>query len=280
MNRWIKFFTERFSLLYSTALVSGIILSGISISGHNFQLLPFILSFIGIIFVLALVCLMNDLKDLEKDKIAYPDRPLPKGLIAKKEAILVIDTMRMILFVYSLFLWLLLSSSAALGYLSVVAYFWLMERDFGMKLWLNRHPLIYGFFNQFLIVPIVLFSVLAMHPLTLFSSAIWSFAMMLFGAFFCCDICNKLNPHAHPVLGTYIHYYGFRVVFNVAVITLAISAMGAIDLGLAYFLIPFEGIVLSALSAVFFQPSLFRIPQIMASISLMAHAWALVIYQI
>lgn len=279
MDRWLKYFTERFSFISSAALISGIILSATYLKGRDFHFLPFTLSFIGIIFVWALACLMDDVKDLEKDRIAYPNRPLPKGLITKQEAVHLIDTMRIVLFVYGLLLWILLSASATLAYLVVVAYFWLMERDFGMGLWMGRHPFIYGFLNQFLIVPIVLFAVVA-NASTISNPEVWSFALMMSGAVFCCDICGKLNPHAHPVLATYIHYYGFRKVFNVAVMTLAVSAMGAVYLRLAYLLIPCEAIVLAALSTVFFDPSLFRIPQFMAGISLLVHAWAIVIYRI
>lgn len=278
MNRWLKFFTERFPLVNSALLVTGISLSGIALSGSPFHFLPFILSFIGIVFVLALVRLMDDVKNLEKDRIAHSNRPLPKGLITKREAVLVIETTLMILFVYGLLLWAVLGASAALSYLFILVYFWLIYKDFKMRLWLNKNPLIYGFLNQLISVPIAIFAVAVMNPESLLTASIVSFAFLLFGAFFCYDICNKLNPHNHPVLGTYIHFYGFRFVFNVAVAALAISAMGAFHLGL-YFLLPIEGIVLAALSAVFFQPELFRMPQIMSSLSLMLHAWAIVIQQ-
>lgn len=279
LNRWLIFFVERFSIVNLAALVTGISLSGIAISGRPFHFLPFILSFIGIVFVLALVRLMDEVKNMEKDRIAHSNRPLPKGLISKKEALFVIKAMQIILFVYGLLLWVLLSAAAAVSYFFIIAYFWLIYKEFGMRSWLNGNPLTYGFLNQLIIIPIAIFAVEVMHPATLLSSSIWSFAILLFGAFFCYDICCKLNPHAHPVLATYIHFYGFRFVFNIAVIALVISAMGAIHLGLAYFLLPVEGIVLAALSAVLFQPELFRIPQIMASLSLMLHAWAIVINQ-
>lgn len=279
MNKWLKFFSERFPLVNSIALVTGMSLSGIYISGRLFHFLPFILSFIGIVFILALICLMDDVKNLEKDRLAHSSRPLPKGLITKGEAIFVIETMQMILFAYSLLIWILLNAFAALAYMIVVVYFWLMYKDFGIKIWLNKHPLIHGFLNQLIIIPIAIFAVHVMPLQTFFSSAEWSFALLLFGAFFCYEICCKLDPRTHPVLGTYIHFYGFRFVYNISAIALAISAIGALNLGLAYLLIPCELVVLAALSAVYFQKSFFRLPQILAGLSLMLHAWAVVIFK-
>lgn len=279
MDRWLRFFTERFPIVNSVALVAGISLSGIYLSGRSFRFLPFLMSFIGIVFVLALMRLMDDVKNLEKDKIAHSNRPLPKGLIKKTEAILVIETMQVILFFYSLLLWVLLSGTAALSYLVIVIYFWLMYKDFGVKRWLIRHPLFYGLLNQFIILPIAFFAVAALHPSTVFTPSILAFAFMLFGAFFCNEICHKLNPQIHPVVGTYIHFYGFKFAYNIAALTLIISAMGAIYLGVAYFLIPVEALVLAALSVLFFQPLLFRMPEMIASLSLMLHAWAVVIHQ-
>lgn len=277
MNRWLKFFTERFPLVNSAALVAGISLSGIYISGQPFSFLPFILSFIGIVFVLALMRLMDDVKNLEKDRLVHSNRPLPKGLITKHEAILVIETMQMILFAYGLLLWGVLNASAGLSYIIIIAYFWMLYKDFNMRLWLSKNPLIYGLLSNLTIILIAIFAVEVMNPSTLLSSSIWSFALMLFGAFFCYDICSKLNPRVHPALGTYIHFHGFQLVYNIAAIALAVSAMGAVHLGLGYFLIPVEIIVLGALSTLFFQPELFRMPQIMASLSLMLHAWAVAI---
>jgi len=101
---------------------------------------------------------------------------------------------------------------------------------------------------------------------------------MLFGAFLTYEICRKLDPRAHPILANYIHFYGFRHGFEMAAIALAVSAMGAISLYLEALLIPCEVIVLLSMSLLFFQPAWYRLPEVAASISLMAHAWGIVIH--
>jgi len=279
MNRWLKFFTERFPLVNSAALVAGISLSGIYLSGVPFHFLSFMLSLIGIVFILALMRLMDDVKNLEKDRIAHSNRPLPKGLITKHEAVLVCDTVQIVLFVYGILIWILLNYSAGLSYMLVVAYFWLMNKDYWIKSWVISHPLVHGLLNQLIFILIAIFAVQAGQPTSVFSAPVLSFGLLLLGAFFCYDISCKLNPYAHPVLGTYIHFYGYKLVYKVAVCALALSAMGAIQLGLGPFLIPVELVVLAALSAVFFQPALYRLPQMVASLSLMLHAWGVVILQ-
>jgi hypothetical protein len=279
MDRWLKFFTERFPLVNAAALVAGISLSGIYLSERIFLFLPFIFSFIGIVFILALLRLMEDMRNFDKDLVTRSHHPLPKVLITKHEAKLVIKAMQWILFAYGLLLCPLLGITASIIYIFIAAYFWLINKEFGIKQWISSHSMIYGVFKWLIILLIAIYSVAVMQPESIFNARVWSFALLLFGAFFCNDICSKLNPNDHPVLSTYIHHYGFRFVYNFAVIALALSAMGAIYLGLAPFLIPVEFIVLASLSVVFFQPMLFRMPQIMSSLSLMLHAWGLVIYQ-
>ena len=100
---------------------------------------------------------------------------------------------------------------------------------------------------------------------------------MLLGAFFCYEICRKLDPHIHPILGTYVHFYGFRKTFELAAVTLVVSAMGAIGLDLAAILLPVEGVVLITLCLLFFQYSWYRIPELAASLSLLIHVWAVFI---
>lgn len=277
MQSWSGFFTERFPLVYYAVLIAGISLSGTYIGGRVFHFLPFMLSFIGIALVLAFVHFSGERKQLGRNQIAQARLSLPQNLMQKKEIAFIIRAMQIILLGYGLILWLLLNPLAGLTYLIIILYSWLISQQFGMKSWLSGHPLVYGFLSHLIIPLIALFAVAVISPPTIFSFATWSFAMMLFGAFFCCDLCSQLDPHLHPMLGTYIHFYGFRLVFNLCAMTLGLSAMGSINLGLSALLIPFEALVLTGLAVLFFQPSLFRLPQTLASVSLVLHAWALVI---
>lgn len=280
MDRWITYIKERFPLHTFAVLVGGISLSGMYLYGKPFQILPFILSFVGILLFFGLLRLMDEIKDFDKDSIAHPDRPLPRGLIKKAEAIYIVNVMLPILVAYSMIVWVVVNEVAALAYLCIVIYLWLMYREFFWGDSLNRRPLLYGISHQLVVFPVVFFAIAVNNPHEVLFGPSWSFAAMVLGAFFCYEICRKLDPHAHPVLATYVHFYGFRRTFEIAAIAIAISAMGAAALNLWPLLLPCELVVFLSLVVILFQPAWFRIPEILASISLILHVWAVVIFQV
>lgn len=277
MDRWITFFKERFPLVTMAILVSGLSLSGIYLYGKEFYLLPFIISFGGILFFFALLRLMDEVKDHEKDLIAHRERPLPRGLIKKVEAQAVIQCSTLILFAYSLMIWVFLQQTAALAYALLIIYLWLMYKEFGIGKWLSGRPILYAVLHQLIGFLVAIFVVTVAHPDQALSSNTWAFGLMIVGAFFCYEICRKLDPHAHPILATYVHFYGFRRAFELAAFTLVFSGMGALALGFGSFLIPVEAVVLFSLCLLFFHYAWYRIPEIAASISLLVHVWAVVI---
>ncbi len=277
MDRWITYLRERFPLAAVALLVAGISLSSVYLYGKAFLWLSFLLSFAGILCFFALLRLMDDVRDLEKDCIAHRTRPLPRGLIKKEEAIQAIELGLIILFSYSLFIWVCLHSTAALSYICLIGYGWLIYKGFGVGTWLAGRPVWYALVRQAAVLLIAVFAVSAAHPEKTQAPLTWAFAAMLFGAFFCFEICGKLDPHMHPVLATYVHFYGFRKIFELAAFMLIISAMSAIGLGLAGLLLPIEGAVFITLCLLFFQYAWYRIPELAATLSLFIHAWAIVI---
>lgn len=276
MDRWIIYLQERFSLPSFASLAAGISLSGIYLAGGAFRFFSFVFSFVGILLCFALMRLMEDVKNLEKDRIAYPDRTLARGVIEQDEAVRTVGIIQLILFAYSMIVWVVLQEVAALTYACIAIFLWLSYRDYYLRQWLNRHLVLHGILRQLIVFPVVLFAVAASKPLGVLSSAAWSFGMMMSAAFFCCEICRNLDPHAHPVLGTYVHFFGYRRTFELATIALAISCIGAIALGLWPILLPCQLVVLITLFLPFFHQEWYYIPDIAASISLMAHAWSAV----
>lgn len=279
MNPWIIYIRERFFLPTLAFLVTGISLSGIFLNNNSFSLTPFLLSFTGIFLFFILQRLMDDVQNLERDRIAYPERPLPRGVIKIPTAKNMVDRLQIILFAYSMILWVILQETAGLTYLTVAMYSWLIYRNFFIGAWLHRHPIVHRVFLQLFIFPVVFFAVSAAHPNAVFLSETWAFALMLFGAFSCYEICLKLDPHAHPVTGGFVHFYGFHRTFEIATLALVISAMAATTLNLSLILLPSELLVLIALALLFFHPQWFKIPETVAAISLMLHAWAIVLFQ-
>lgn len=274
MNRWITFLEERFPILWIAFLVCGISLSGLMIAKGELHLMSFVLSFIGIVFYFAMMRLIKEVRDIEKDKIAHPDRPLARGLISKKEAVQTIDLLILIFIAYGLIVGILLGAAPGLAFLTIVLYLWLAHKGFYLRKKIERHPLIKGVFYLAGIFPVASFAIAVANPSLSISPQSWAFAVFLFGALACYDICTTLDPRAHPILGTYVQYFGFHRVYYMAAATLILSGVESIFLGVAPLAIPAEVLVLASLSTLFFQPALYRIPDLMSGISLMVHAWA------
>lgn len=280
MDRWLIYIRERFPLGTMSLLVAGICLSGLYVYGRNFQLIPFVLSFVGVLLFFALLRLMDEVKDFEKDRIAHRERPLPRGLIAKGEAVQIIELGRYILLAYALIIWVFLQSTAALVYVFLILYLWMMYKEFGMGQWLQKRPITYAITHQLSGFLIAIFAVSVATPGKALAPATWAFGLVLVGAFFCYEICRKLDPHAHPILATYMHFYGFKKTFELAVIMLVLSAIGSVGLGLEWLLIPCEVVVLLTLCLLFYQSAWFRIPEFAASISLLIHVWAVFLHKV
>ena len=107
-----------------------------------------------------------------------------------------------------------------------------------------------------------------------------SYGLILFGAFSVYELCRVLDPRAHPSLGTPVQFFGFRRVFEMASIGLALSAMGAISLNLGWFLLPFEITVLLTLVVLFFRLDKFHLPELAVRLSLFVHGWSGAIHNI
>lgn len=279
MDRWLTYIKERFPLATFMTLVAGISLSGIYLYKKHLEWIPLIISFIGILMFFALLRLMDEVKDVEKDKIANPERPLPRGLIAKHEAIHVIDISIIFHFCYSLVVWVFTNQIAGLAFACVTFYLWMMYKEFGIGTWLTKHPLLYGISHQLIVFPVTFFAIACASPEKVFSGPSWALGLMFLGAFFCYEICRKFNPHLHPILQTYVHHYGFRRSYEIAAICLVLASVGAIALHLQAVLIPTEILVLVAMTVLFFNPNLYKLPEVAASLSLLVHVWAVVFYR-
>lgn len=279
MDRWLVYLRERFPIATMSALVAGLSLSGIYLYGNQFSFLPFIISFVGLLAFFGLLRLMDEVKDIEKDRVAHRDRPLPRGLIKKEEALRLIDLSLYIFLAYGLIIWVVLEATAALTFVALTFYLWLMYKEFGLGKWLSARPVTYAITHQLVAFLIAFFVVSVAHPTKVLHFKTWAFGFMILGSFFCYEICRKLDPHAHPILATYVHFYGYRKTFELAVLVLVLSSFGAIELGLYWLLFP-EGILLITLCMLFYQSSWYRLPEIIASLSLLLHVWAVFIQKV
>jgi geranylgeranylglycerol-phosphate geranylgeranyltransferase len=120
MNKWLKIIRpiNGFMGFFSIYIV-GFIAVNIHIAKF---ILPLSLGAISVFLVTAGGNIINDISDLETDKLNHPDRPLPSGTITKKSAYYLAIAFFISAFLISLFVSLLISIIVILAELLLVSY--------------------------------------------------------------------------------------------------------------------------------------------------------------
>lgn len=274
MDRWLEYLKERCPPTKYGAVAAGLAVSGLVVHHGSFNWLAFLFAFVGISLFFILLQMMDEAKDYDKDRIAHPGRPLPRGVFSVYEFQSAINKLQVAMFVFALVVWFVFSGTAAGTYAVVAIYLWHMYREFYIGEWLERRPFTCAITHQVIIVPLALFPLSLTRPDMTMSFYALSYAFMIMGAFFTYEICRKLDPHAHPILKTYVHYHGFRRVFYFATATLFLSAIGASALDLQHLLWPVEIAVFLSLCFVYLDLSKFTFAEGTATASLFIHIWA------
>ncbi len=228
---------------------------------------------VGAFLFLAVLRIMDELKDFEKDRIAHPDRPLPRGVLAPQQVAAAVKGLVIAMLLFALAVGLR-NTPAGLAYLLVTGYLWLMYREFYAGAWLSDRPILYAATHQVILLPLCYFSVLVFDAIAWHHTLTFAFGTTVLGAFFTYEICRKLDPNAHPLVQTYLSHYGPAKTVTFAVCTVALSAIGALGLGLGPLLWPLEAIMIALLALVFIAPDRFRTVENAASLSLALHVWA------
>ncbi len=274
MDQWTTYFIERLSPLVTLAVIFGIATTGVILDKNLFQPFPFVVSCFTIFYIAFILRLKNDVDDYEKDCIAFPQRALPRGVLSKKDAILVLRYLEYGLIIYFAMLFIFSWGITRANTFITALYLWFLLHDFYAKQWLERRPLIKGLARHGLIIPITFLAISFGRPEYVFSAQGFSYVLLLFGAFYTFDICRKLDPYSHPVSLTYIHYYGFLITYWFTCGLLILSAIGAYGMGVHMWLWPLEICVCVTLIMLFKRPKMFRIAEMAGSLSFLAHAWA------
>jgi len=271
---WLTFLRERLPLAVYVPLALGFTLSGVTLGG-GLALQPALPGFIGLLAFFALLRLMDECKDLDKDRVAHPDRPLPRGLLTPAQVQRAIAIGAALMLAWALVTAWLASPAAGACYLLVTVYLWLMYREFYCGAWLEPRPLLYALSHQLILIPLAFYSILASTPAAQAAATALPFGLLLLGAFFAYEVCRKLDPEAHPVLRTYLRQYGRGRTALLVAATLLVAASGAAALDLGAFLWPIEAALLLSLALLWLRPDAFKIPEAIAGVSLLAHVWAL-----
>ena len=255
---WSAFLRERFQLPVLLVLGTAQAASAQYVVASRLDLGGLLIAIVGIVSLLALMRLMDELKDLEKDRVAHPERPLPRGTLSEEDARRGLH-------------WAVLGLVVATGVIAVgrnlmtgalyglcVAYTLLMYREFFAPRFLGARPFTYAVTHQLVLVPMYLFATAAALPeLTLTPPVLW-YGLTGLGASFAFEVCRKLDPEAHAVLGTYLAAYGPHRTVLAVTAAVVLAAYAAYAIAVHVFVWPVAALLLTTLSVVYLRPERYK----------------------
>lgn len=269
MARWFRFFAERFPLP-ALLMVSGGV-TAVALCGQRAGMVQIAAAWLPTLLFFAVLRLMDEVKDYERDVVAHPERPLPRGLLSLAEARVGVRVGLGLLFFCA-------ATLAAVGYARSGALFLLttihlygMYREFGIGGWLEKRPLLYALSHQAVLLPLC-----AGIAAVVGAEASWlRVGAFVLGAFFTYEVARKLDPDAHPVLRTYRKLYGeARTGFLIVAASLLTMSGGWFAFGLQGWIWLLWGSEI-ALCILYFSTLRrhFRWTEHAAGLSLLLHLW-------
>jgi 4-hydroxybenzoate polyprenyltransferase len=222
---------------------------------------------------------MDERKDLQKDLLVNPGRPLPRGLVTRRELDGAVAVLLALL--VAIGAWFLSRGSvgAATAVLAVAAYLCLMDREFFVGQRLSKHPLPYAIVHQLLIVPLYVLPFLANDGISPIDSTVIGFVLANFGVSMCFEIGRKLDPAAPERCATYLQAYGPRrtTAALAALCGLALAGAGLMHVLDAAW--PVYAAFLAALPVIVLRPARHRIVEGLAVLQSLATLWALALFR-
>jgi len=272
MNKsYITFFVERVPLVPQLILSFGLTTTGLFLSNSTFNTISYLLVALIVFIFLSQLRFMDELKDFEKDKVANPTRPMPRGLISTHQVKKIIKYTNRILLVLNLSL--LSFGPAPFLYLALtLVWLQLMFYEFFIGETLSRYPLIYAFSHQIIIVPLILFISSTFNSSFALQESFFC-SLMILGSFFAYEVGRKLNPLSHPILKTYLIEYGKMKTFLLSLSLLAFSSFFAFQIGLENIILPLAIVTASSYYLIFKKPSSYKITEGIITLNLIVSIW-------
>lgn len=226
MKKWFTFVMERMPVIPNLIIALGMCFSAKQIAGGE---VPAVLTTLGslmILFFLVELRIMDEYKDYQKDCVAHPERPLPRGLIDVDTYPRVIWGVMALYLAFTPVIWFYSSTA---GIFLIISQVWLllMYFEFFVGSWLEKRPFLYAVTHQVVIIPLIVGAyalVSQVGSISEIPAAAYHFSIVILSLFFSYEIGRKLDPNADPVLGTYLVHYGQNKVFT---FILGLSLMGA-----------------------------------------------------
>lgn len=213
MNKISLYLNDRFPIIPVLLFAFGYGALGVGLSIDNirinyaYALRTLILFSFVFLFFLLRQRVTDEFKDAEHDKRNFPDRPVPRGLISKKDLVL----LGIFALVFEFICVLLLGKNFLLIYFSVFLYSLLMAKEFFAGDWLNKHFNIYLFSHELIFILFGIFFIsinnYENNPLILLIKV-----LILFTAPVSIEVIRKFSPRTNkegvPVADTYTTVWG------------------------------------------------------------------------
>ena len=274
MYKWLQYSKERYPLAIYFLLSAGFSLSSNYMSFDTFIILPFVLSLFGTLLFFFELRLMDELKDYDKDKIANPGRPLPRGLLTPGQVKRAIKNILWGMIGFSFLLFAALNMYAGICYFLLTGYLFLMYKEFFISKWLNNKILIYAASHQLILIFLCAFTVSCFSPVFTEKSFYYSFLVLF--SFFSYEVCRKLDPNSHPILKTYLSVFGIIKTF----VLVFVLSLGSIIILLfkvypSSFVLIFSSLgLILATGILLFNKNLYKLTEALASVSLLLYIWS------
>lgn len=277
MKNILIFIKERVPVIPNLILAFGLYFSAKEVIDVNFYPYDFYLIFAVLVAFITELRFMDEIKDFEKDKVAHPDRPLPRGLVTLKQ----VSSLMYIGF--AILLGLMIPSYMIYGKVATVLlgivnlWLFLMYKEFFLGDKLAKSPLIYAITHQLIIVPIILFATTILEGNFIILPSVIGFILVILSAFFTYEVGRKMDPQADPILGTYLVHYGKVKTHLLITVLASLSVIGGVLLNAFWYtFIPFILIILTQVRA-YKDEKIFKQLEGIISLVLIYNLWFLVI---
>ena len=277
MKNIMQFMKERVPVVANLILAVGMILSVAATMGIVPDLKESIFIGISLIIFITELRFMDELKDYDKDKIAHPDRPLPRGLVTKNQVNFLIKFSYALLLLCVAFSYMFFSLMAGHYLLVTSVWLFLMYNEFFLGESLSRSPILYAITHQVIIIPACLFAFAVFGQDSLTTNSI-GFCLLVLSSFFTFEVGRKMDPESNPILGTYLVHYGKMKTNLLITVLAAIGLYGTVILGKLWWwgMIPFSLTVLTQ-ARIWFQTSRFKDLEGMIALNLIFNMWLMAI---
>lgn len=277
MKNILEFIKIRVPVIANLILGFGLVFSAQAALDLKMSIGSIVFAVLGLVLFMTELRFMDELKDFEKDKVAHPDRPLPSGLITTKQVGQLINLGMALHILWCALGFIVFGKATGTLFSITTIWLYLMYKEFFVGEALAKSPLIYAITHQIIIVPICLFVISLLPGAELFGKTSIGLCLIVLSSFFSFEVGRKMDPHAHPILGTYlIHYKKMKTNILITVL-LSLSLIGAVMLDkLLWVLIPFILIVLTQIR-IAYQAEKFKDLEGLISLNLIYNIWFLAI---